>query len=101
MTGRARSKYSNSIVKTEKGRRTGDCMIMKRFGVSRVLEPKGTIPAAAWKIDNSRELGKGEIRIRLEMLHVEWDNFCQICSHCGYDDTRVKARIMQIIQQRM
>ena len=75
-------------------------MIMKRFGVSRVLEPKGTIPAAAWKIDNSRELGKGEIRIRLEMLHVEWDNFCQICSHCGYDDTRVKARIMQIIQQR-
>ncbi|MBR4862338.1 MAG: sigma 54-interacting transcriptional regulator [Firmicutes bacterium] len=75
-------------------------MIMKRFGVSRVLEPKGTIPAAAWKIDNSRNLGKGEIRIQLEMLHIEWDNFCQICSHCGYDETRIKARIMQIIQQR-
>ena len=75
-------------------------MSTKRFGVSRVLEPKGAIPATAWKIDNSRSLGRGEIRVRLEMLHIEWDNFCQICSHCGYDATRIRARIMQIIQQR-
>ena len=75
-------------------------MIMKRFGVSRVVEPKGTIPATAWKIDNRRSLGVGEIRVRLEMVHIEWDNFCQICSHCGYDTDRIRARIMQIIQQR-
>lgn len=75
-------------------------MTMKRFGVGRVLEPKGTIPAAAWKIDNSPKLSRGEIRIRLEKVHVAWDSFCQICSHCGYDENRIRARIMQIIQQR-
>lgn len=102
MTGIDGTKYS--IEKTvdfeNKYERTGDSMITKRFGVSRVLEPKGTIPAAAWKIDNRRPLGRGEICVRLETVHIEWDNFCQICSHCGYDSTRIRARIMQIIQQR-
>ena len=75
-------------------------MKMKHFGVKRVLEPKGAIPATAWKIDNSGDVRTGEIRVRLETLHIEWDNFCQICSYCGYDSTRVKARIMQIVEQR-
>ena len=73
---------------------------MKHFGVKRVLEPKGAIPVTAWKIDNTGTVGQGEIRVRLETLHIEWDNFCQICSYCGYDDTRIKARIMQIVEQR-
>jgi len=73
---------------------------MKYFGVRRVTEPKGVIPAAAWKLDNSKTVGPGELRVRLETVHIEWDNFNQICSHCGYDETRIKARIMQIIEQR-
>ena len=73
---------------------------MKNFGVSRVLEPKESIPVTAWKIDNSRAISPEEIRVRLETIHVEWDNFNQICSHCGYDATGVKARIMQIIEER-
>ena len=72
----------------------------KRCGVSRVLEPKGVLPVTAWKIDNSGTVRSGEIRIRLERVHIEWDNFNQICSHCGYDTTKIKARIMQIIGQR-
>ena len=75
-------------------------MIEKYFGVKRVLEPKGVIPVTAWKINNSRQVGPGELRIKLETVHIEWDNFCQICSHCGNDTTKIKARIMQIIEER-
>ncbi|MDD6814874.1 MAG: sigma 54-interacting transcriptional regulator [Firmicutes bacterium] len=73
---------------------------MKDFGVSRVMEPKGAVPATAWKLNNQRQIGPKEIRIRLETVHIEWDNFNQICSHCGYDEMRIKARIMQIIEER-
>lgn len=73
---------------------------MKDFGVSRVMEPKGAVPATAWKLDNQRQISPKEIRIRLETVHIEWDNFNQICSHCGYDEMRIKARIMQIIEER-
>ncbi|MGN0712787.1 MAG: sigma-54 interaction domain-containing protein, partial [Anaerovoracaceae bacterium] len=66
----------------------------------RVMEPKGAVPATAWKLDNRRQIGPKEIRIRLEKVHIEWDNFNQICSYCGYDETRIKARIMQIIEER-
>lgn len=73
---------------------------MKNFGADRVIEPKGAVPVTAWRIDNRREIGSAEIRIRLETVHVEWDNFNQICSHCGYDEVKIKARIMQIIDER-
>lgn len=78
----------------------GEAMKEKSFGVNRVLEPKGVIPVTAWKIDNTKAIGPGEIRVNLETLHIEWDNFNQICSHCGYDTTRIKARMMQIIEER-
>lgn len=73
---------------------------MKDFGVSRVMEPKGAVPATAWRLNNQWQIGPKEIRIRLETVHIEWDNFNQICSHCGYDEMRIKARIMQIIEER-
>lgn len=82
--------------KTEQVKR----MTIKDFGTSRVMEPKGVVPVTAWKMNNSKAIGPKEVRIRLEMVHVEWDSFSQICSHCGYDTTRIKARIMQIIEER-
>lgn len=73
---------------------------MKRFGANRVMEPKGVTPVMAWKLDNDRKVRAGEIRVSLETVHIEWDNFNQICSYCSYDEVRIKARIMQIVQQR-
>lgn len=73
---------------------------MKRFGANRVMEPKGVTPVMAWKLDDDRKVRAGEIRVSLETVHIEWDNFNQICSYCSYDEVRIKARIMQIVQQR-
>lgn len=73
---------------------------MKRFGANRVIEPKGVTPVMAWKLDNDRKVRAGEICVSLETVHIEWDNFNQICNYCSNDEDRIKARIMQIVQQR-
>ncbi len=75
-------------------------MTEKNYGLGRVLEPKGMVPAAAWKIDNGRELGERELRVELERIQLEWDSFQQICSSCSYDEERVRLKIADIIEKR-
>jgi hypothetical protein len=72
----------------------------KTIGLNRVIEPKGVFPLVAWKLDNHREIEPGEVRIRVERIHLEWDNFQQILSSCGYQEAAVKARILDIIEKR-
>jgi len=72
----------------------------KIFGLDRVLEPTGVFPPVAWKIDNDSSLRKGEARVTLELIHLEWDSFQQICSSCGYEDDKIKAKIMDIVEKR-
>lgn len=73
---------------------------MNNFGLNRVIEPENTVPVTAWKLDNSREITPYEIRLSIDQVHVEWDSFQQICTSCGYDDDKVKARIIDIIEKR-
>ncbi|MFV0517530.1 MAG: sigma-54 interaction domain-containing protein [Aminipila sp.] len=70
------------------------------FGMSRVIEPKGSIPVTAWKIDNQREINDREIRINTRLVHMEKSSFNQICYECAYDEERIKAKIIDIIQKR-
>lgn len=80
----------------------GDGMksIRDTFGLSRVVEPAGVVPVAAWKLDNSREISENECLVELECIHVEHDSFQQICSECGFDDIKIKAKIIDIINKR-
>ena len=70
------------------------------FGINRVIEPENTVPVTAWKLDSSREISPWEIRLTIDRIHVEWDSFQQICTSCGYDDSKVKARILDIVDKR-
>lgn len=72
----------------------------KDFGVGRVLEPKGVVPATAWKLDNSMEIRDNELLIKVEKLNIEWDSFQQICSSCGLSESRIRAKILDIIEKR-
>jgi len=74
--------------------------VFDNFGLSRVQEPKSAVPVTAWKIENSREIGPGECRIALRSVHLERDCFQQFCSECGYDETRIKAKIVDVISRR-
>ena len=73
---------------------------MKDFGISRVLEPKGSIPVAAWKLDNSKKIRSEEIRISLDWIDFERDNMDQIAAISEYDPAETRSRIMKIIQER-
>ena len=73
---------------------------MKYFGIDRVIEPVGTIPPTAWKIDNSRELSPGEMRVSLDMVKIEDSNFAQIVSVANYVDSKMKHRILDIVNIR-
>ncbi|HWQ79671.1 MAG TPA: sigma 54-interacting transcriptional regulator, partial [Anaerovoracaceae bacterium] len=70
------------------------------FGLSRVIEPKSSVPVTAWKIDNSREIKPEECRVSLKLIHLERDCFQQLCNECGYDDTKITARIFDLINRR-
>ena len=70
------------------------------FGLSRVIEPAKAVPVNAWKLDNSKEIAANEARISVEIIHLERDNFQQICSDCGFDDNKVKAKILEIVEKR-
>lgn len=73
---------------------------MKGFGLDRVVEPKGSIPVTAWKLDNSPTLKSKEMRIAIELIDFERGAFNQICSICDYDMNRIKERIMKIVNER-
>ncbi len=73
---------------------------MKNFGEKRVIEPKGALPVTAWKLDNRRELGPGEIRIAVDYIAVERDSMCQICSICEHNDEKMKARMLKFVKER-
>ena len=73
---------------------------MVKFGIDRVLEPKGSIPVAAWKLDNSKKIRSDEIRVALEWIDLERDNMDQLASISEYDPDETRARIMKIISER-
>ena len=70
------------------------------FGLSRVIEPSGAVPVTSWKLNNERQISDDECRIDLKYVHVEYDSFQQICSECGYDEIKIKAKITDIINKR-
>lgn len=74
--------------------------MLDTFGISRVIEPKGAIPVTAWKISNKKEINEREIRINTKLVHMEKSSFEQICYECGYDEVRIKTKILDIIQKR-
>ncbi|MDD4377623.1 MAG: sigma 54-interacting transcriptional regulator [Eubacteriales bacterium] len=70
------------------------------FGINRVLEPKGAVPVTAWKLDNSKSIRQNEARVKLERIHLERNSFQQICSQCEFDETKIKERIIDIVNRR-
>jgi len=48
------------------------------YGSHRVLEPAGTLPQPAWKIDNTMEIYDNEVLINVRTLNVDSASFTQI-----------------------
>ena len=69
-------------------------------GLSRVVEPAGVLPQAAWRLDPRPELGADEVRIRLERLNLDAASFRQLAGSHGGDGAAVRAEVLEIIGTR-
>lgn len=71
-----------------------------KYGTHRVLEPQGSLPQPAWKIDNTMEICDNEILVDVQTLNIDAASFTQIKKDVGDDPEKVAARMQEIVAQR-
>jgi L-erythro-3,5-diaminohexanoate dehydrogenase len=74
--------------------------ISRNLGVHRVIEPSGSLPQAAWKLDNTPITQSSETLVDVHALHIDSASFTQIAHMCDRDPERMKEHIMDIVRQR-
>lgn len=70
------------------------------FGTHRVIEPKGTLPQPAWKIDNDMEIYDNEILIDVQTLNIDSASFTQIKEQAEGDTEKIKEIMLDIVAKR-
>lgn len=71
-----------------------------RYGAHRVIEPKGVLPQAAWKIDNSMTIYDNEIKCDVITLNIDSASFTQIKEQAGGDDKKIGEIILDTVAKR-
>ena len=64
------------------------------------MEPKGALPQAAWRVDNTPRAYGNEILCDVETLNVDSASFKQISDACGGDPVAIAAHILGIVNER-
>jgi L-erythro-3,5-diaminohexanoate dehydrogenase len=73
---------------------------LSSVGLARVLEPRGVLPQAAWRLDASPVLAADEVRLRVERLNLDAASFRQLWVEHGGDGAAVRAEVLRIIGTR-
>lgn len=71
-----------------------------KYGTHRVMEPQGTLPQPAWRIDNSPKIYDNEILIDVDVLNIDSASFTQIKQQAGGDRKKIAAIMREIVAQR-
>ena len=71
-----------------------------KYGLHRVIEPKGVLPQPAEKIDNTMEIYDNEILIDVEILNIDSASFTQIKEEVGESEEKIKEKMLQIVNKR-
>lgn len=71
-----------------------------KFGTHRVLEPVGTLPQPAWKIDNDMEIYDNEVLINVQTLNIDSASFTQIKDQADGETEKIKEIIMDTVAKR-
>jgi len=69
-------------------------------GLHRVLEPRGVLPQAAWRLDTDPALREDEVRVRVERLNLDAASFRQLREAHAGDGDAVRAEVLRIIRER-
>jgi len=70
------------------------------IGLHRVLEPRGVLPQAAWRLDPTPGLYDDEVRIAVERLNLDAASFRQLTERHGGDGEAVRHEVLEIIGSR-
>ncbi len=71
-----------------------------KYGAHRVLEPKGLLPQAADKIDNTMAIYDNEILVDVSALNIDAASFRQLWEAADGDEERLKESILSIVNER-
>lgn len=71
-----------------------------KYGTHRVIEPKGTLPQPAKKIDNTMEIYDNEILLDVQTLNIDSASFTQIKGQAEGDVERIKKIMLDIVNTR-
>ena len=72
-----------------------------KYGTHRVIEPKGVLTQAAWKVDNDMtKRYSNEIICNVTSLNVDSASFTQISEACGGDEKKIGEMILGIVAER-
>jgi L-erythro-3,5-diaminohexanoate dehydrogenase len=71
-----------------------------RLGSHRVIEPKGALPQAAWRIDNTPRAFANEILCEVASLNIDSASFKHMSGLCDDDPVRIGAHILATIDAR-
>jgi len=70
------------------------------IGLHRVVEPRGVLPQAAWRLDPDPELWPDEVRIRVERLNLDAASFRQLREAFPGDPDALRREVAGIISSR-
>ncbi|HTV73821.1 MAG TPA: L-erythro-3,5-diaminohexanoate dehydrogenase [Candidatus Acidoferrales bacterium] len=73
---------------------------LSRFGTHRVLEPRGVLPQAAWRLDATPRAYENEMLCDVDVLNIDSASFHQIASVSGDDPERVALHILDNVRMR-
>ncbi|MBN2899977.1 MAG: zinc-binding dehydrogenase [Clostridia bacterium] len=71
-----------------------------KFGTHRVIEPVGTLPQPAQRIDNTMEIYDNEILIDVQTLNIDSASFTQIKGQANGDVEEIKKIMTNIVDTR-
>lgn len=72
-----------------------------KYGIHRVIEPKGVLPQPANKIDNNMdEIYDNEILIDVQTLNVDSASFTQIKEQAGGDESKIAGIMLDIVAKQ-
>lgn len=72
-----------------------------KYGTHRVLEPLGVLPQTAYRISNDMDtIYDNEILVDVMALNIDSASFTQLKEEAGGDVEKIKAKILQIVNER-
>ncbi|MDD4290648.1 MAG: L-erythro-3,5-diaminohexanoate dehydrogenase [Clostridia bacterium] len=78
-----------------------DILKGNKYGTHRVIEPKGVLTQAAYKIDNDMSKHySNEIIVDVISLNIDSASFTQIKTEQQGDESKIAAKIMEIVNER-